>query len=113
MGNIVHNLFSVIDLLHRYSGGSLLIPKGRVYSLISNGPIVVGDDDNDTSTMATMIRHPLLLPILMRKTMMMGVRNKKKGNDRKREYFSSILHRDRYVLCVIVYSIFEFQKKKM
>ena len=67
LGNIVHNLFSVIDLLHSCSGGSLLIPKGRVYSLISNVPIVVGDDDDDTSTTATMILHPSLLPILMRK----------------------------------------------
>ena len=47
LGNIVHNLFSIIDLLHSCSGGSLLIPKGRVYSLISNGPIVVDDNDND------------------------------------------------------------------
>ena len=67
LGNIVHNLFLVIDFLHSCSGVSLLIPKGRVYSLISNGPIVVGDDDNDTSTMAMMILHPSLLPILMRK----------------------------------------------
>ena len=67
LGNTVHNLLSLIDLLHSCSGGSLLIPKGRVYSLISNGPIVVGDDDNDTSTMATMILHPSLLLILMRK----------------------------------------------
>ena len=67
LGNIVHNLFLVIGLLHSFSGGSLLISKGRVYSLISNGPIVVGDDDDDTSTMTMMILHLSLLPILMRK----------------------------------------------
>ena len=111
LGNIVHNLFSLIDLLYSCSGESLLITKGRVYSLISNGPVVVDDDDNDTS-MATMIRHLLLLPILIRKKITMGVRNKK-GNGRKREYFSSILHRDRYILCDIVYTIFELKKKKM
>ena len=61
LGNIVHNSFSLIDLLHSYSGKSLLIPKGRICR-----PVVVDDDDDDTS-MATMICHPLLLPILMRK----------------------------------------------
>ena len=60
LGNIVHNLFSVIDLLHSCSGGSLLIPKGKICR-----PVVVYDDP-DTS-MATMINHQALLPILMRK----------------------------------------------
>ena len=62
LGNIVHNLFSVIDLLHSCSGGSLLIPKGKICR-----PVVVVVVDDDDTSMATMIRHPLLLPILMRK----------------------------------------------
>ena len=67
LGNIVHNLFSVIDLLHSCSGGSLLIPKGRFCSPFNNRPVVVDDDDDDTISMAAMMCHPLLLPILMRK----------------------------------------------